>query len=58
MFIHYLPPARPGNLIKILWFVATGLSGLVQLHVKLSQLEELQEKFLILNGLSIQIKIK
>jgi len=33
--------------------VSIGFSGLVQLHVRLSQLLEIQEKFVMLNGLSV-----
>lgn len=54
---YYLPPARPGNLKNSLYFVFTGFSGFVQLHVKLTQLSEIQEKFVMGNGLSIKKNI-
>lgn len=44
LWIHYLPPARPGNLKNILYFVFIGLSGFVQLHVKLSQFLDIHVK--------------
>lgn len=53
--MHYLPPGRPvNNLKKILYFVLTGFSGFIHLHFKLSQLFEIQEKFVIGRGLSKQ----
>lgn len=45
--LHYLPPARPPSLKYSLYLVLTGFTGLVQLHVRLTQLSEMQEKFVI-----------
>lgn len=53
-WVLYLPPARPGNLKNILYFVLTGLSGFVQLHVKLSQFLETHDRFVMWPGLSKQ----
>lgn len=50
---YYLPP-RLLNLKYNLYVVFIGFSGLVQLHIKLSQLLDMQEKFVITNGLSLK----